>query len=128
MINESKLKSVTRGNGLLGSYLAGRRASMANKLIPDSHRHGRILDIGCGTSPYFLSHTHFKEKFGIDTVIKQNERGQDVALKHFDVEEGKPLPFEGENFEVVTMLAVFEHIKPQYLPKLLNEAYRVLKF
>lgn len=37
------------------------------------------------------------------------------------------MPFNGEHFDVVTMLAVFEHINPRRLPKIFQETYRVLK-
>jgi hypothetical protein len=56
----------TRGYGLLEPLLAKRRASIANRFIPEAHRNGRILDIGCGSFPYFLSHTFFKEKFAVE--------------------------------------------------------------
>ncbi len=120
-------EKATRGHGLLEGFLAKKRASMANKLIPDSHRHGRILDIGCGTTPYFLSHTYFSEKFGIDPVLGESKNHEGINLSRFDVEEGKPLPFADDNFDVVSMLAVFEHIKQPVLPALLTEVKRVLK-
>jgi hypothetical protein len=47
----------TRGRGLLEPWLAKMRAQRANRLIPAELRAGRILDIGCGSFPYFLSHT-----------------------------------------------------------------------
>lgn len=59
-------QSVTRGKGILEPLPARLRADAANKLIPQSSRSGRILDIGCGSCPNFLSHTSFDEKFAID--------------------------------------------------------------
>lgn len=47
----------TCGKGLLKPLLARLRARQANRLIPGSLRKGRILDIGCGYYPYFLTHT-----------------------------------------------------------------------
>ena len=38
-----------------------------------------------------------------------------------------PRYIEDEYFNVITMLAVFEHIEPAELPKILSEIYRVLK-
>jgi hypothetical protein len=52
----------TRGKGYLEPLLARLRAERANNLIPRSLRSGRILDIGCGTYPYFLSTTAFSHK------------------------------------------------------------------
>ncbi|MDP2947815.1 MAG: hypothetical protein Q8N88_06895, partial [Nanoarchaeota archaeon] len=59
----------TRGTGLLEKYLAKKRAHMANKLIPESLRRGRILDVGCGETPFFLLNTKFNEKYGIDPSL-----------------------------------------------------------
>ena len=56
----------TRGSGLLEPFLARLRARKANRLIPPHLRSGRILDIGCGSFPYFLAHTSFAEKFALD--------------------------------------------------------------
>jgi len=60
--------SFTRGKGLLEPFLARMRAKTANGLIPDELRSGRILDIGCGSYPYFLSHTAFEEKHALDQL------------------------------------------------------------
>ena len=49
------MAGMTRGKGLLEPMLADLRAQRANKLIPSTSRTGRILDIGCGTYPYFLA-------------------------------------------------------------------------
>ena len=59
---------VTRGHGLLERFLARKRACMANQLIPSHLRNGRILDIGCGSFPYFLLNTVFTEKCGLDKI------------------------------------------------------------
>ena len=118
---------VTRSYGLLEKFLAGKRAAMANKLIPNELRRGKILDIGCGTMPYFLSHTSFQKKFGIDPQLGRPRSEHELDLRRFDVEEGEPLPFESGYFDVVTMLAVFEHIKQPVLPILIAEVFRVLK-
>ena len=62
------MAGMTRGKGLLEPMLADLRAQRANKLIPTNLRNGRILDIGCGSFPYFLAHTAFAEKFAIDQI------------------------------------------------------------
>jgi hypothetical protein len=64
--------AVTRGRGLLEPFLARQRSKIANRLIGAQHRTGRILDIGCGSHPYFLSHTSFKEKFAIDQLAREH--------------------------------------------------------
>lgn len=47
--------------------------------------------------------------------------------KKLDLEENPNLPFKNNFFDVVTMLAVFEHIQPDNLKRILKEIRRVLK-
>jgi ubiquinone/menaquinone biosynthesis C-methylase UbiE len=123
--------SVTRGYGLLERFLAKKRAVKANNLIPQSYRSGRILDIGSGAYPFFLLTTRFSEKYGIDKTFQASSRtgskNHSIELIYHDIESEDPLPFNDEYFDIVTMLAVFEHIMPQRLPKFFQEIYRVLK-
>jgi SAM-dependent methyltransferase len=119
----------TRGHGLLEGRLARRRVRQAKRLIPRSHARGRVLDIGCGSYPLFLAGTDFAEKYGLDRVPiapPEGVAGKLTLLAH-DVHEGRPLPFEPGFFDVVTMLAVFEHIEPRPLAGLLAEVRRVLR-
>jgi len=117
--------SYTRGNGLLEPLLAQLRAKKANSLIPEELRKGRILDIGCGSYPYFLSHTSFREKYAIDQQLPSKgvsnihwySLGLDGILK---------LPFSDKFFNVITMLAVIEHLDPMVLESLFKEARRTL--
>lgn len=119
--------TVTRGSGLLEKFLAKKRAAMANKLIPSESRTGRILDIGCGTTPFFLLHTEFNEKFGVDPAVGLSYVAEKITLIHFDVEDGGKFSFEDNFFDVVTMLAVFEHIEKDKLAGVMKEIKRVLK-
>ena len=104
---------------------------MANQLIPSELRSGRLLDIGCGSYPYFLANTRFSEKWGVDQVFETESRlelgKQHISLLPFDAERDAALPFPEEHFSVVTMLAVFEHIAMDRLILLLTEINRVLK-
>jgi SAM-dependent methyltransferase len=123
--------NATRGFGLLEGFLAKKRAQKANSLIPQHHRSGRILDIGTGAYPVFLLKTSFFEKFGIDKAfpssIRTDTNNHPLTLMYHDIESEDPLPFNDEYFDVVTMLAVFEHINPQRLPKVFQEVNRILK-
>ena len=118
-------KRATRGYGLLENFLAKKRADKADLLIPEDLRSGRILDIGCGSYPYFLLNTKFNKKFGIDPSIHNLSVQNGVNLKRAKAE--KKLQFGNDFFDVVTMLAVFEHIDSKKINYLLNEVKRVLK-
>jgi len=120
---------MTRGKGLLEPMLADLRAHRANKLIPSALRTGRILDIGCGTYPYFLAHTSFAEKFAIDQLPLPQQTASDLKIESFtlDLEIEPHLPFEDNYFEAVTLLAVVEHLDPALMAKLFKEVYRTLK-
>ncbi|MEJ2596695.1 MAG: class I SAM-dependent methyltransferase [Anaerolineales bacterium] len=115
----------TRGYGLLEPLLAKWRASIANRFIPVAHRDGRILDVGCGSSPYFLSHTFFKEKFAIEQQSPRSPH-TDINWYSHDLNIDPSLPFESNYFNVVTMLAVIEHLNPENVVNLFRETNRVL--
>ncbi len=109
------------------NFLAEKRARMADKLIPEHSRTGRVLDLGCGVIPFFLMNTKFKEKYGLGTSVDisiANE--QNIILRKIDLETAD-LPFEDNFFDVITMLAVVEHIKPDKLAKVFEEIKRILK-
>jgi ubiquinone/menaquinone biosynthesis C-methylase UbiE len=82
------------------------------------------LDIGCGSYPYFLLHTDFTEKYGIDPSLT-TLKIQGLDLKKANVTKQR-LPFGNNYFNAVTMLAVFEHIEHDKLQKLIREINRVL--
>ena len=118
---------VTRGDGILESFLSKKRAAMANKLIPDSARKGRILDIGCGSYPFFLINTKFREKHGIDPFVKLSKSYGKITLKKQDLEEKPRTSYPDNYFDVVAMLAVFEHLQQKKLTAVLREIHRILK-
>lgn len=123
------MAGMTRGKGLLEPMLADLRAQQANKLIPSTLREGRILDVGCGSFPYFLAHTSFKEKFAIDQIPLSSNTASELKIESFtlDLEIEPHLPFEDNFFEAITLLAVVEHLDPALMAKLFKEVYRVLK-
>jgi SAM-dependent methyltransferase len=121
---------VTRGSGLLEGFLARRRSRQARRLIPRALSSGRVLDIGCGSYPLFLVGSDFAEKYGLDRVpvsLPDELREGNLKVLEYDVQTGGELPFPADHFEVVTMLAVFEHLEPAVLSRLLAEIRRVLK-
>ena len=122
---------VTRGKGLLEGFLARQRWKIANRIIPDEYRKGRILDIGCGAYPFFLINTDFSIKYGLDKISDVHKENlfdvNNILIIPYDIEGNKLLPFENEYIDVVTMLAVIEHIEPGNLIEILNEINRILK-
>jgi SAM-dependent methyltransferase len=119
----------TRGKGLLEPMLARLRTRRANNLIPLEFRGGRILDIGCGSFPYFLAHTAFKEKFAVDQLPMPTETAARNQIEFFtlDLNLEPHLPFEDEYFDAVTLLAVVEHLSPPSMARLFQESRRVLR-
>lgn len=116
---------MTRGRGLLEPFLARIRASKADALIGKHLREGRVLDIGCGTFPYFLTHTYFEQKFAIDQ-LSNNQHTSGIEWYQLDLNAALALPFENGFFSSVSMLAVVEHLNPASLETLFSEVYRIL--
>lgn len=120
--------NITPGHGLLERFLSKKRSATANILIEQTRANrGKILDIGCGITPLFLMNSDFKEKFGVDPSVNTLFQTQNLTLIKFDLENEPNIPFDDNNFDVVTMLAVFEHIEQRQLPQALHEIHRVMK-
>jgi len=83
-----------------------------------------LLDVGCGWEARFLRSVEPFIEWGCGIDFKapfiQTEK-----LKTIKARLDKELPFEGESFDVVTMLAVLEHL--EYHVEIIQEVYRVLK-
>jgi SAM-dependent methyltransferase len=106
--------------------LARLRARLANKLIPDELRQGRILDVGCGSKAYFLAHTSFQEKFAVDQLSPSATIGS-IAWHTLDLNCEPRLPFADGFFDAISMLAVIEHLDPGNLVALFRETHRTLR-
>ncbi len=119
--------SVTRGSGLLEGFLAKKRAGKANEFITEKHRKGKILDVGCGTYPFFLESTEFAEKYGIDPNVNFSSiKNKKIKLKKMNLKKNK-FPFKNDFFDAIVMLAVFEHLEYENIPYILDEINRILK-
>jgi len=103
---------------------------MADYLIPDTLRTGRIVDVGCGSYPFFLLNTVFQEKYGIDKVgkdITDDSDGKKIHISKFNFENEGTLPYQDNFADIVTLLAVIEHIDPERVLNILREIKRILK-
>jgi ubiquinone/menaquinone biosynthesis C-methylase UbiE len=124
-------QNVVRGYGPLDVFLAKQRHKIAKNKIKSANKTGRILDVGCGNYPLFLLNVNFSEKYGLDKISHnkpdENIIKQKITLIDCNFEEVEKFPFENDYFDVVTMLAVFEHIVPENLVKIHKEIYRILK-
>ena len=93
------------------------------KVQPHIPRDARLLDVGCGTAVSFLKSIspHIKEGHGVDFKVEpvafDNIRTQQMTL-------ADQLPYNDHSFDVVTMLAVLEHIEQEQA--ILSEIHRVL--
>jgi len=127
MVNyiKAKKQNPTRGYGFLENFLSVQRSKIADRLIPNELRNGKILDIGCGSSPLFLNNIIFTEKHGIDKIECSNIKG--IEFINHDTEKIPTLPYPDNFFEVVTSLAVIEHIEPEKFLRLVSQIRRVLR-
>jgi len=123
------MNKVTRGSGVLENILAQQRIKIAIKNIPESSRKGKILDVGCGKGAFLLKTINFKYKFGIDLNVnlKDFKSKPNFKLIQHDIRKIKDLNFKKDFFDVITILAVIEHIYENETIVLLKELRKILK-
>jgi SAM-dependent methyltransferase len=123
--------NIVRGYGPLDVFLAEQRYKTARKLLKAAKKNRRILDIGCGAYPFFLTTVDFAEKFGFDKIAPdtpdEKTKIEGITLISSKDADEQSLPFENGYFDAVTMLAVFEHIEPVRLVGVHREIRRALK-
>jgi SAM-dependent methyltransferase len=87
------------------------------------HFEGKILDVGCGNSPFkHLLNSKKAEYFGIDIKDSENFDYDNTNIIHYD---GKIIPFENEKFDTFICTEVLEHVEDPTL--LISEIHRILK-
>lgn len=84
----------------------------------------RMLDVGCGWDYRLLKTVRpfIKSGIGIDFKVEQYE---DDKIKTMPMMMKDQLPFEAESFNIVTMLAVLEHLSDPL--SIVRETERILK-
>ncbi len=102
------------------------RRMRIKKVLPTIYRYPscRLLDIGCG-SEYSLLKTvepFIGSGVGIDFKVRETEN---TKIKTMRMRMTDSLPFESETFDIVTMLAVLEHLADPL--RMMSETERVLK-
>jgi len=127
----AKKEHVLEGYGPLDVFLAKQRYKIAHRKLRSLDRNGRVLDIGCGSIPLFLSTLDMAERYGLDQNIEppavEKAKTQGIELASFSIEQEQRIPFDDNFFDAVTMLAVFEHIEPKELVRVHREIRRILK-
>ncbi|UZE93501.1 MAG: methyltransferase domain-containing protein [Candidatus Nealsonbacteria bacterium] len=96
---------------------------------------GKLLDVGCGSgSLIFKARDKFDELYGIDISSSRIKKAQEISkqkffgdanLRFFVRDIGKGLTFADKSFDVVTCVAVLEHLFDPYF--VVGEINRVLK-
>jgi len=82
-----------------------------DKLLADIAGHGRLLEIGCGTGHWSW---YFSDKGFEVTGVDMSEKMIDVARQknmpnsHFEVADGRNLPFEDAGFDAAAAITVLE--------------------
>lgn len=89
-----------------------------------------ILDIGCGSNPWFSNFNKNKlinaKIVGVDSEnINFINKNKLLDFKFVNLKILKILPFKNEAFDLITMLAVLEHL--DYPEEIVKEIYRILE-
>lgn len=83
-----------------------------------------ILDVGCGTGKNADYFSKFGNVFGLDASQKAIKFCKKRGLKNILLGSAEKMPFKKNQFDVLLMLDVLEHIDDK---KSLDESFRVLK-
>lgn len=106
----------------IDALIQSMRFRMSVKHIPDDVF---LVDVGCGTGSLlkFLEQ-RLKKGIGLDNSIADHNLLENIELKKCRIDQDR-LPIEDNCVDIVTSLAVLEHLEnPQHL---IDEAMRILK-
>lgn len=123
--------NAVRGFGPLDNLLAQLRHGIAYRKLKVHYPIERCLDIGSGAYPAFLIGLEAKQKYGLEQAISPQAaeiaETYGIQMIQCNLAQSESLPLEDNFFDVVTMLAVIEHIEPAKVLSLLDQIYRIIK-
>jgi 2-polyprenyl-3-methyl-5-hydroxy-6-metoxy-1,4-benzoquinol methylase len=91
---------------------------------PHLREGARVCDVGCGEGAPFLTYARDRVSYGVGLDDVEQRDGGTWRWNIIRADITRRFPLEDEQFDHVTMLAVFEHLpRPEGV---LREAYRVL--
>lgn len=95
------------------------------RIAPYIKRGSIVADLGCGYDGRFLKiiSNKIRKGVGVDICVSTNKIHKNITLIESDI--NKRLPLEDSNFDIVTAMAVIEHIENP--KKFILEINRILK-
>lgn len=110
-------------------WFRGRRAiflRLLDRCLPPAARGERqLLDVGCGTGAMLRHLERFGSPIGIEAEEEAVRLCRTRRVGAVQLAETPPLPFEGDRFDLVTMLDVLEHVDDDV--EMLREVERTLR-
>lgn len=100
------------------------RQLRCKKVVKHVRKDSVVCDIGCGYDASFLKKISYSIKQGIG-LDKEVDNFEDSNLELKKIKVFKDIPINNETCDVVTLIAVIEHLDhPQ---EIMKEAFRILK-
>jgi len=116
-------KEDTMKEPILESFLRKMRMNQVLPIIK-KYPNSKLLDIGCGFNYKFLLEVepYISEGYGIDLKVPELRNGK---IKTKQIKLNDKLPYNGNSFDFVIMLAVLEHLDQPI--EIVKEIERILK-